>query len=274
MSACERCGGSGFEIVDKDGREFARPCACRRTERRRRGDFAGDCRIPARFADCTFATFDATHPPLAEAANACKSYCDGYPYIDAEEEGLGLLLAGNSGVGKTHLAVAVAQRLYDEKGVRSQFWDFRELMREIRRSYDAETRTTEFAVLDPVVSCDLLILDDLGSARFTEWMMDTLFYVLNTRYLDKLPTLVTTNYMDIEPELIAKDREHAATGNGRAADLAGMPYLRFKEYLVERIGVPLRSRLMQMCHLVKVVAPDHRSARQHHTGIVVRRRTP
>ncbi len=271
MSACERCSGSGFEIVEKDGREFARRCSCRSRRAQGAHDFARDCRIPPRYQECSLAGFDAAHAPLRAAREVCLQYCNGYPHLGTTEEGLGLLFVGTSGVGKTHLAVSVLRELYERKGVHGQFWDFRDLMREIKRSFDPETRTTEFRVLDPVVQADVLLLDDLGSARFTEWMSDTLFYVLNTRYIEKLPTLVTTNYLDLDPETIVKDERAARTGEGSFEELKHVPYLRFDQYLVERIGVPLRSRLMQMCHVVTIKAPDHRAAHQASTLEAIRR---
>ena len=89
-------------------------------------------------------------------------------------------------MGKTHLAVAVLRELVDRrKGARGQFWDFHELIREIKNSYDPETKTTELQVLEPVVETDVLLLDDLGAWKMTDWMNDTLFYILNSRYMAK-----------------------------------------------------------------------------------------
>jgi DNA replication protein DnaC len=271
LSACQVCSGTGFEIVEKDGREVARRCACRARAVAATHDFAGECRIPPRYQECSLGSFDAAHAPLRAAYEVCLQYCNGYPHLGTTEEGLGLLFVGTSGVGKTHLAVSVLRELYERKRVRGQFWDFRDLMREIKRSFDPETRTTEFRVLDPVVQADVLLLDDLGSARFTEWMSDTLFYVLNTRYIEKRPTLVTTNYLDMDPETIVKDQRAAQTGEGRFEELKHIPYLRTDQYLVERVGVPLRSRLMQMCHVITIKAPDHRAARQASTLDAIRR---
>src|SRR5262249_51526939 len=143
--------------------------------------------------------------------------CSGYPFLGADE-GLGLLFTGDNGVGKTHLAVAVLRELVTTKGVRGQFWDFHELLREIKNSYNPETLTTELQVLEPVVDTDVLLLDDLAAWKMTDWMNDTLFYILNSRYLAKRATVITTNYQDA-------DREAAL-----AADS-----LRRKEFLVERI---------------------------------------
>ncbi len=172
------------------------------------------------------------------------SYCSGYPHL-GQDEGLGLLFTGDSGVGKTHLAVAVLQELVTAKGASGQFWDFHELIREIRNSYNEETRTTELEVLEPVVSCDILLLDDLGAWKMTDWMLDTLFFILNSRYMAKRATLITTNFPDAPPQAAAADSSHQR-----------------QEYLVERIGAPLRSRLMEMCLVIPMAGNDYRQIHQ------------
>ena len=120
--------------------------------------------------------------------------------------------------------------------------------------YDPETKTTELQVLEPVVEADVLLLDDLGAWKMTDWMNDTLFYILNSRYMAKRPTLITTNYQDVT-------REEAV-----AADP-----LRRREFLVERIGQRLRSRLMEMCLVVRLHGSDHRQARQQANQVALRR---
>ncbi len=250
---CERCGGTGFEIVTRAGRDYAQPCFCRRQPAGGRGDdFLTVCRIPPRYEHCSLATFDAGNASLRAAREKAMSYCSGYPFLGTDE-GLGLLFTGDNGVGKTHVAVSVLRELVTHKGVRGQFWDFHELIREIKNSYNPETRSTELQVLEPVVDVDVLLLDDLGAWKMTDWMNDTLFYILNSRYIAKRATIITTNYQDV-------DREHA---------LAADP-LRRKEFLVERIGQRLRSRLMEMCLVVKLQGPDHRQARQESNKVAIR----
>jgi DNA replication protein DnaC len=254
VSACERCHGTGFEIVEREGREFAQPCACRRPS----GDDARDagiaaCRIPPRYEHCSLEAFEPGSPSLRAALEKAVAYCDGYPHLGADE-GLGLLFCGDNGVGKTHLAVGVLRELVTSKGVRGQFWDFHELIREIKSSYDPETKTTELQVLQPVVEKDVLVLDDLGAWKMTDWMNDTLFYILNSRYMAQRPTVITTNYQDVT-------REAAL-----AAD-----HLRRREFLVERIGQRLRSRLMEMCLVVRIQGSDHRQARQQANQVALRR---
>ena len=76
------------------------------------------------------------------------------------DKGLGLLFTGSNGTGKTHLAVAALRELGERYGARGQFWDYHELMREIRNSYNPATALTEYELLEPVVELDVLIATD------------------------------------------------------------------------------------------------------------------
>jgi DNA replication protein DnaC len=251
-TTCEICGGTGFTIVSREGRDFAERCVCRR------GRAAGPdplvaCRIPPRYEHCTLESFEPGNPSLRAALEKALAFCSGYPHLGADE-GLGLLLSGDNGVGKTHLAVAVLRELVTTKGARGEFWDFHGLIREIKSSFDPETKTTELQVLEPVVEADVLLLDDLGAWKMTDWMNDTLFYILNQRYMAKRPTIITTNYQDASRE-----------------EALGADPMRRREFLVERIGHRLRSRLMEMCLVVRMQGGDHRQARQLANQVALRR---
>jgi DNA replication protein DnaC len=244
LTACALCGGTGFAIVEKDGREFAQPCSCRRASAVALTDLVNQCRIPPRYEQCTLANFSPWTRSHEAVLEKVVRYCQGYPFLGSDE-GLGLLFTGSNGVGKTHLAAAVLRELAEHKGARGEFWDFHELMREIKNSYDAETKTSELQVLAPVVETDILVLDDLGAWRITDWMNDTLFYILNSRYLAKRATIITTNFQDVTPEEALK-----ADSTVR------------REFFVDRIGSRLRSRLMEMCLLIRMDGTDFRENRQ------------
>jgi DNA replication protein DnaC len=250
-ASCEVCGGTGFAIVSREGRDFAQPCACRRPAGAGGDALLALCRIPPRYEHCLLQDFVPGTPSQRAAKERAERYVAGYPFLGADE-GLGLLLTGGNGVGKTHLAVAIVRELTQRKGARGAFWDFHELIREIKSSYDSETKTTELQVLEPVVEVDVLVLDDLGAWKITDWMNDTLFYILNSRYTARRPTIVTTNYQDADLETIK------AAGS-----------LVRREYLLDRIGARLRSRLMEMCVVLPIEGPDWRRVRQQgHTQIV------
>ena len=255
ITDCERCRGTGFEIASvpgPDGKDVdvAHRCACQQVvgpdaaERRLEA-----LRIPPRYEHCTFATFEIgegstrlTRDALAMVLRYGSAYAQ-RGSANANDKGLGLLFTGGNGTGKTHLAVAVLRELAETHGVRGQFWDYHELMREIRNSYNPATAITEYELLEPVTSLELLLLDDLGAWKMTDWMNDTLFYILNRRYLARRPTLITTNYPD--RELSAREIMDADSTVRR-------------EYLVDRIGHRLRSRLLEACTVVRLDGPDRR----------------
>jgi DNA replication protein DnaC len=113
------------------------------------------------------------------------------------------------------------------------FYDTRDLLRVIRSTYDPAIRTTELEILRPVMTAELLVLDDLGAEKTSEWVEETLNLIVNTRYSERRLTLFTSNYQDI-PD----DTEPNA--------------------LVSRIGFRMRSRLHEMCDFIVLDAADYR----------------
>jgi DNA replication protein DnaC len=147
-------------------------------------------------------------------------------------------------VGKTHLAVGILHSLVVEKGVRGLFCDYRELLKEIQHSYNPQVLTTELEILRPVFEAEVLVLDELGAAKPTEWVWDTVAHILNTRYNDKRTTIITTNYAD-------------GTAGGGATATAAQRAAR-EETLGDRIGDRMHSRLAEMCVTVQMYGPDFR----------------
>ena len=233
--------------MEQDGREFAQPCACRRSAAARDGDaLLAACRIPPRYEHCTLAQLRARDAPHRAALEKAMYYCSGYPHLGADE-GLGLLFTGEQRRRQDAPRGGRAARAgRPRKGVRGQFWDFHELIREIKHSYDPETKTTELQVLEPVVETDVLLLDDLGAWKMTDWMNDTLFYILNSRYLAQR----------------ADAHHHQLPGRRARREAAQADHLVRREYLVDRIGQRLRSRLMEMCLKIPLDGEDFRERRQ------------
>ena len=171
-----------------------------------------------------------------------RRYVDDYPVTT---EGRGLLLTGDIGVGKTHLAVGILQALIAEKTVHGLFCDYRELLKQIQHSYNPQVSTTEMEILQPVFDAEVLVLDELGAAKPTDWVWDTVALVLNTRYNDKRTTLITTNYADLPP-------------GGSAGGTNGATRAMREETLGDRIGERMRSRLAEMCVMVEMRGEDFR----------------
>jgi DNA replication protein DnaC len=191
--------------------------------------------IPTRYTSCDFTTYKTENSPaLAAARIALQKWASEYPLNRT-----GLLVIGPSGVGKTHLSVAALKEII-KKGIRARFCDYRELLKQIQNSYNPSVQATELEVLRPIFEADVLLLDDLGAVKPSEWVWDTVSLVLNTRYNDNLTTIVTTNFMD---------GPAAGIGPARSAR---------EETLGDRIGERMRSRLFEMCRLVQVQGKDYR----------------
>ena len=146
--------------------------------------------IKRRFQQRTFQTFRQDTPGRAKAYRIAKEYADNFPLHQAR--GDGLYIEGTNGTGKTHLAAAIALQLISQ-GIPVICKTSSDLLLDIKKSYDsADVR--EGDVLDIYKQVDLLIIDDLGKEQCSDWSMSTLYSILNDRYEDMKPTIVTTNY--------------------------------------------------------------------------------
>ena len=124
-------------------------------------------------------------------------------------EKTGLLFVGSVGVGKTHLAVGIIKALIRDKGIHCLFCDYRELLKQIQNSYNSSVQATEMEILRPVFDAEVLVLDELGAVRSTEWVFDTVNYILNSRYNNNKTTIITTNFPDGPEDTSRRDRQPA-----------------------------------------------------------------
>jgi DNA replication protein DnaC len=211
-------------------------------------------RIPQRYQHCDFDNYDidlyeneadapAWNRSLKQAKLLAQGFARDFP-VGADH---GLLVMGPCGVGKTHLAVAALQEIV-QRGHRGLFYDYRELLKEIQASYNPENPASEMDVLEPVLTAEVLLLDDLGASKPSAWALETVGHILNVRYNENRTTLLTTNYLD-GPAVV---REGAGGGTAAA------PALAREDSLADRVGQRIRSRLYEMCRTVEIVAPDYR----------------
>ena len=219
--ACPRCSGTGWR-PDETG-DAVVPCECRTGTRLERALAAAQ--IPPRYRDCAFTNFEL-YPPRGGPRNESlwktfgivQGYLADYPLV----EGTGLLLIGDTGVGKTHLAAALLKALID-KGAEGLFLDYQELLKRIQSSYNPKALTAEREVIRPVLETEVVVIDDLGANRISEWVEDTINYLLNHRYNEKKPHAADRQLEPRRPQRCAWQPHrphHVRRAAGTAGDLA------------------------------------------------------
>jgi DNA replication protein DnaC len=224
--ACPLCDGSGWKEHVVDGVARVSRCDCLKEAL---GDrLLSEARIPKRYQHCSFENFLAYNEHLEKALRMGRQVAEAFPVVER-----GLFLEGLPGVGKTHLAVAVLAQVIRTRGAVGLFYDTRDLLRLIRSTYDPVNQTAEMDVLRPVMRADLLVLDDLGAEKTSEWVEETLNLIVNARYSEKRTTIFTSNYKDI-PDSTDPDS------------------------LLFRVGFRMRSRLHEMCEFLVLDGGDYR----------------
>src|SRR5579864_7243339 len=179
---CPECGGTGWKPVEADGVRYVTRCDCRQTERVKL--LLEQARIPCRYEHCAFENFDIrkhleTGQPN-KSLEAARLY--GTRFVEEYPSDYGLLFVGPTGVGKTHLAVAVLRELITTKGIECLFYDFRDLLKTIQDSYNAVSQISELRVLQPVLDVEILLLDEMAALNPSDWVKETLAYIINSRY--------------------------------------------------------------------------------------------
>jgi DNA replication protein DnaC len=245
VEVCSLCEGSGLRIVQEGGRQVAKACDCR--VQRRVVRMLERARIPRRYEHCTLENYNILRGADKSQKTArllAAKFVDGYPVQTGDK---GLLFTGSIGVGKTHLAVGILKELIGKRGVVGLFYDYRELLKEVQNSYNREVAATELGILRPVFEAEVLVLDELGAAKPTDWVWDTVAQILNSRYNEQRTTIITTNYANAAGVVAA----------GTTGDSAAKRAMR-DETLGDRIGERMLSRLQEMCVVVEVQGEDFR----------------
>lgn len=158
-----------------------------------------------RFEECKFDSFIG-RPGTEKALESSLDYASSF---DNKQE-IGLILFGEPGNGKSHLAAAIAHEV-KIKGYTVVFQTMAELLDRIRNTFNSKEKETEKEIMTALLECDLLVLDDIGAERISDWVLEKMFLIIDGRYRRKKPIVYTSNYslkelMDcFTPKNVSKD---------------------------------------------------------------------
>ena len=285
--ACQfgECDGSTWILDDSTGE--ARPCRCREQRVRKAVSGGIGTGIGRRFLEVSFERepIVSLDPVVLRQVRAFVRSID-----DQLDAGRGLWFDGPVGTGKTSLAILVAKAAKDA-GRSYAVFPVPRLLAEIKRTFDRDASDTYLGFFRRLCTVDVLVLDDLGAEKQTEWVLEQLYSIVNERWQDRRSIVVTTNIPDADPDAPARMlrasvrdlRDATASGRLDGRDLEDLRRLvdrveqvtaRVAELDVEsdydpilrlrrQIGSRTVSRLVEICDdPIPIMGPDLRMAAQ------------
>jgi DNA replication protein DnaC len=248
-AVCPECNGTGWKIVEREEVSGAVRCECVGIHRAE--GLEADAGIPPLYASASFNNFalprdnPVEYPAMTKVFMDVRAYTRAYPAVKEP----GLLLMGNTGTGKTHLAVAALRALM-AKGHQGLYFDYQHLLDSIRSGYDPLADAADRETYRTAMDCEILLIDDLGNNRVKDWIEDTVTAILTSRCNNRKALIATTNLIDGDAGYVTYQKK--ADG-----------VVDYQTTLTERIGPRARSRLFEMCRVIKMpVVQDYRIRKQ------------
>ena len=252
---CTTCKGSGFLLEnDELQREIAITCPdCE--ERQRRIQLYNSARIPKRFVNSRLQKnhCDENNENVFELLRLIlRNLPDFLHGLDLQRPGdeffKGMVLMGTPGTGKTHLMTGFAYQCSVLLGISCVFQGFSELLSELRQGYS--DGKSDVQIIEPHLKTELLIIDDLGKGRNTDWELGILDTLISERYNRNQLIMATTNFTENEETTLS---ERILAGDKADKDQYVHDTIR------KRVGERIYSRLQEMCYFENLSGPDRRT---------------
>ncbi len=231
INDCNECEGRG-SIINRSEKGYTYVSPCNRCGFIRRNvklyNLSG---IPSKYHNVLLV--DSFKPGKLKSHQIALQYVKSFVLLYPEKKGF--LLMGASGSGKTHLAVGAISELTLEHGVPCTFKDFFYLLSELKEAYSRGTSENE--IILPLIDAEVLVIDELGKAKSSDWELNILDQLISKRYNSSKVTLITTNYIS------SKESEDTEDTN---------------QILEIRVGERISSRLYEMCKFIHLKGEDYR----------------
>lgn len=190
---CPICKGAGWLRLDVPlghpsfGRLFKCECTQRSADRARANEMRRLSQLDG-LETKSFANFEAVTPELENALSTVQKFAQ-------SREGW-IVLSGPCGTGKTHLAAAVANETLNRGDQSVMFAVVPDLLDHLRATFDPARGVDYDDRFNAIRNTFLLVLDDLGTENATPWAREKLYQIINHRYNERLPTVITSNQPD------------------------------------------------------------------------------
>ncbi|MBJ2225744.1 ATP-binding protein [Pseudomonas carnis] len=186
---CKQCQFHGLRVAPQGSEDHSQALANMQSESVNSALVGSG--ITPRFAESTFATYRVTTPAMVQALETCQAYADNFG--EHFQAGRNLLLCGNVGNGKTHLACGIVQHVIRQHRAVAVITTAAEIIRVFKRSMGRDAEYTEGDVINELASFDLLVIDEVGAQAGTHYELSVLHEVIDKRYQLIRPTVLVSN---------------------------------------------------------------------------------
>lgn len=216
---CPKCKDTGrYWITDEQGIEYVKDCECGLRQRQIMQNRLKFANIPEMYKTVSFDNYKTDmfdnakdNEKSKNALDIVKKYFDDFENL--KEQGRGLYLFSTcKGSGKTRLALSLANELIYKKNVIVKFATSLQIINEIKATFkENEYQMTEKKLMEQLVSAEVLIIDDFGTERSTGFVQEKFYDLINGRYINSKPTIVTSNFnlktIDYDDRIVDRLRE-------------------------------------------------------------------
>jgi DNA replication protein DnaC len=251
---CKTCKNTRF-IVEQDSYQRDVAIVCPDCEQiKQRVQLYNNARIPRRYLNSRLSEQDRdaenemVFDLLGSIFRLLPQRLSNRNLLETDSEDLkGMVLMGPPGTGKTHLMTGFAYQCTISHGISCIFQSFAELLSELRQGYS--DGKSDMEIIDPHLQTDILIIDDMGKGRNSDWELSILDMLISERYNRNQIIMVSTNFTESEENTLKekiRNREKTESEIYIADTIRG------------RVGERIHSRLKEMCYFENLLGQDRR----------------